>query len=418
MAAPADNNIATATSVGGYIAKEAGLGLYEESTLLAKVDKQYSSEFTGKSGGAQKGNTINVKFPARFSSTSDTAVTSGNTNVIIEDTKALTLDTPVGIFANVDIEQASLELEQRGSEYSTRVLQPMGKQLAVDIEGYGFDKLALGSENVIVMATPYADGEVLRKNFAKLNGKLTKQSAPVGDRCAIINTDGMIEVGQSVETYFNNQAQIDMAFKSGKITEYGGMAWMNSDLVKTRVNGSGGVASLAVASYVEGSTTLTLGSGDGADFVVGDKIEIAAVNLVNAQSKSSYGTLAQRAVTAVAGDVLTISSPFYGATATGGRQNCDAIPQAAAAVTCLGVKGKTYVCAPVFQKNGITMASADLYLPASVEMSAKNKIQGVGTNYVRGFDVNNNQLISRYECLITWDLLRPEWCGVIEMQID
>lgn len=421
MATYADNNIA---KTAGYIAKEAGVGFYNNAVLTPMVDTQYSSEYGTKSGGARVGNTIRVRFPAQFITTSSVALDSSTVQAIEEDTKVLVLDQRVGVHAEISTEQATLELEAGGSEYSERVLQPMGKALIAKVEALGFAKIANEAQNTIVLETPFADGDALRKSFVQMRALLNKQLAPEGDRTAILGSDAEVEVSNSVLPLFHSQKEIEMAYKEGKMGSYGGLTWMASDLVYTRVNGAGGEGG-TVATYVEGAETITITaavSGDLDALAVGDKIEIAA-KLVNAESKIAYANNIQRAVKAVSGSGATVTvtiDPIYTA-ASGAKQNTAGATAAAivgSAVTVLGTAGESYLVCPVFQKKGITLGNADLYLPKNVEMASRNKVHNVAQRFIRDYQIGSDALPSRYECLITWDLLRPEWCGAVELKIS
>lgn len=422
MATYADNSIA---KTSGYIAKEAGVGFYNSAVLTAKVDTQYSNEYGTKSGGARVGNTIRVRFPAQFITTSSVALSDSTVQAIVEDTKVLTLDTRVGVHAEIDTEQATLELEANGSEYSERVLQPMGKALVAKIETLGFEEVGKFAQNVTVMETPFADADALRKAFVAMRAKLDKQLAPAGDRVAILGSDAEVEVSDSVLPLFHSQSEIEKAYKEGKMGTFGGMEWMVSDLVYTRVNGAGGETG-TVGAYTEGAETITIAaatSGDLDGIVVGDKIEIA-VKLVNAESKVAYGNNITRAVKSVSGSGASVTvgiDPIYTAE-SGAKQNTAGATSAAAvvgaAVTVLGTAGETYLVCPVFQKKAITLGSADLYLPKNVEMASRNKVMNVAQRFIRDYQITSDALPSRYESLITWDLIRPEWAGVVELKIS
>lgn len=214
---------------------------------------------------------------------------------------------------------------------------------------------------------------------------------------------------------------------------YGGLSWMASDLVYNRTNGAGGEGG-TVGAYVAGAETITLTaavSGDLDELAVGDKIEIA-VKAVNAQTKQPYSYNIQRAVKAVSGSgasVVATIDPIWparaGTSGTPGapytKQNSGAAFVAnivGAAVTVLGTAGESYLVCPVFQKKGITVGSADLYMPKNVEMASRNKVLGIAQRFVRDYEITTDNLPSRYEALITWDLLRPEWCGAVELKIS
>lgn len=411
MSTFADNQTA---KTSGYIAKEAGVGFYNNSVLTPMVDTQYSNEFGTVSGGARVGNTVRVKFPAKFVTTDSVALDGTTVQAIEEDTKVLTLDKRVGVHAEISTEQATLELEANGSEYSERVLQPMGKALVAKVETLGFEKLALEAQNTIVLATPFASGDVLRKAFVQARAMLDKQLAPQGDRSAILGSDAELEVSNSVLPLFHSNSEIEAAYKEGKMGQFGGLTWMASNLVYTRVNGAGGTAGITVTAYTEGAETITVSSAAG--FAVGDKIEFTGIKLVNAESKIAYGNNIQRAVKGIAGNVLTID-PIWGPTA-GGKQNASAVPAATQAVVILGEAGESYLVCPVFQKKAITLASADLYLPKNVEMASRNNVMNVAQRFIRDYQIGSDALPSRYEALINWSVLRPEWAAAVELKIS
>lgn len=423
MASYANNELNT---VADYIAKEAGVGLYNSSTLLGVINTQYSKEYGGKSGGGRVGNTIRVKFPAQFTTTSDVVLSSSTVQAIIATHKTLVLDTRAGVHTELDTEQVTLEIDAKGTEYSETVLQPMGKALRAKIEVDGFKEIALKAQNTIVLETPYDDADVLRQSFVDMRTRLDQQLAPVGDRTAIVTSPVESKVASTFLPLFHSKEEIDDAFKEGTVKKYGGLTWMASDLCYTRVNGAGGEGG-TVGSYTEGSDTMVITaavSGDLDNLAVGDKITIGA-KLVNPEMPSiSYGVDIQRAILSVTGSGASVTvtiDPIFTAE-SGARQNTagatsdDAIVGATVAV--LGTAGETYACMPVFQKSGATLGSADLYMPKNVEMSSREVMNNVSFRFIRFYDGFGDVLPNRLEALYTWDLLRPQWCGVVEAKIS
>lgn len=419
MAGYADNEIA---KTSGYISKESGVGFYNSALLIPLIDIQ-SKEFGIKAGGARTGASITIKMPAQFMTTTDTVISASTINAIVNDTVPITLSTRVAVHAELDTIQASLEVDTKGSEYSIEVLQPMGKALNSKIESIGFEKLGLEAQNVIV-STNIDDGAALRKEFVKANAMLNKQLAPDGMRSAIVNSDIEVEIADSVLTLFHSNSEIENAYKKGEMGTFGGMKWGSSDLVATRTNGAGGEAGV-VASYTDGSDTLVITaatSGDLDDLAVGDKLEFAILQ-VNPETRKAYTSKVTRAVLAVTGSGATVTvtiDPIKSA-AFGARQNAnlaDATTIVGKAVTVMGVAGKTYALCPVFQKKGITLANADLYLPKKAEMASRNKVLGVSQRFIQDYETREDTLPSRLDSLLEYKLLRPEWVAVVEVQID
>ena len=404
-----------------YIAKEAGVGFYNNSLLLPMIDTQYSSEFGTVSGGARVGNTVRVKFPAQFVTTNSKILDGSTLQPIVEQTKILTLDQRVGVHAEIDTEQATLEVAAEGSEYSERVLQPMGKALAAKIESVGFEKMALTGHNTLVIAdADLQKGDVIRKAFVQVRAMLDKQLAPAGDRNCVLGSDVELLVADSVLPLFHANSEIEAAYKEGKMGQFGGLTWGASNLAFTRVNGAGGKGG-TVATYVNGAETMTITaavSGDLDALAVGDKITIN-VKLVNPETKVAYGNIIQRAIKSKTGTGATVTVGIDPIFATDGdaRQNAKGTV-VGATVAVLGEAGESYLVCPVWQKKALTLASADLYLPKHVEMASRNKVMNVAQRFIRDYQIGNDGLPSRYESLFTIDTLRPEWLGAVEYKIS
>lgn len=407
------NNALSKTS--GYVAKEALLGLVNNSLLLPAVDRQYSSEFGIQAGGARVGKTIRVKSPAQFTTVSGTTLDSSTVQAVLESEKVLTLDKREGVHFEFDSEQLTFEIDGKGGDMSERVLQPAGHALGAKIESDGFAAAAKFANNAIVVAGGYTAAN-LKKNMLDAKVLLQKQLAPAGNRWAMIDSGFEANVADQVTALFHANSEIEQAFKEGSISTYAGLKWGASDLVYVRTNGAGGQAGITVgAAYTAGSETITVAGANAANIVVGDKITFASCLLVNPETKAVYySTPVQRAVKAVNGSVLTIDPLFD----TGSRKNCSALPSNGSAITVLGVAGKHYACQLVFQKSAITFASADLYLPQNVEMASREKAMDVSVRFVRDYQIGTDALPSRLEAIYTWSLLRPEWAVSVEVQVD
>ena len=407
------NEITTTKSAGGYVAKQIGVGFYGAASLLAVVDTQYAKEFEGKSGGVEKGDTVYVNMPAEFKSTTETTITGGNTSKLKQVPVPIVMDGYVAIYTDVSLEEAALDIDQKSDKYSKEFLEPQGEQLAVDVEQPGFEEIANNSLNTIVMETPFADKEALRNAFIDVNSLLSEQLAPKGNRTTIVNPKVEAAVASSVQTFFHSSAQIDKAYEEATMDKHGGLMWMGSSYLHTRVNGAGGVAGLTVTAYTDGEETITV--SDGSVFNVGDKFVMPGIDALNRRTKNPYGELLQRAVKAVNGNVLTIH-PIYGG-ATDAQQNASAAPVATQAITVLGTQGGIYACCPVFQKNGITAASVKTYLPTSTEIAAQSSAHKMVMNFIRDYAITGGNNLTRNECLFKWKALRPEWLGNVEVKV-
>lgn len=410
------NNSIAKTS--GYVAKEAALGFYNNALLLPVVDRQYSDEFGTVAGGAKIGSTMRVRCPAQFTTTNSVALDSSTVQAIVEQTKVLTLNDRTGVHFELSTEQVTLDIESSGSEYSERVLQPAGKALGATVEAKGYSLAAKSAQNTIVVASGYADTN-LKKYFLQAKARLQKQLAPVGDRWAFVDSNLEIGVVDQSLAYFHANEEIEKAYKDGTMGQFGGLKWGATDLIATRTNGAGGLVMAALNNYTEGSETITIDGAGAASIVVGDKLQFSSINLRNAQTKEVYyATPIQRAVKAVSissGVATCTIDPIF---ASGSQANASALPLDNDVITCLGVSGKHYSCQLVMQKNALTFANADLYLPNNVDMAAREKVMDISLRYVRDYIIGSDALPSRLEILHTWAALRPEWLCSVEVQLD
>ena len=413
MATFANNSIA---KTSGYIAKEAALGFYNNTLLLPAVDRQYSSEFGTVAGGAKVGSTIRVRCPAQFTTTSSVALDSSTVQAVVEQTKVLTLSDRTGIHFELSTEQVTLDIESEGSMYSERVLQPAGKALGAAIESKGFALATLQAQNTIVVAGGYTASN-MKMNFLNAKALLQKQLAPAGDRWAFVDSNLEVNMVDQQLSFFHANEELEKSYKEGTMGTFGGLKWGASDLIAVRTNGAGGTV-VTVTSYTEGAETMVIGGAGAASVAVGDKLQFAGISLINAQSKQVYyGTPIQRAVKAKVGSTITIDPIF--SVATGGSQaNASALPVATDVITVLGIAGKHYACQLVAQKNGITFANADLYIPNNVDMASREKVMDVSIRYIRDYRIGSDDLPSRLEVLHIWALLRPEWVASVEIQLD
>lgn len=402
----------------GYVAKEAIRGLVNNSTLLAKVDRQYSDEYGQKAGGAKVGNTIYARKPAVFIPTSSKAL---DMQGFTEQKVPLVLDTLTGVHFDFDTTQLTLDMDSDGKDYTERTIVPAGAAIGSEIERLGFKKVSEKASNTIVLEKA-ADETTFKRKILDMNALLSLQLAPAESRTAIVTPDFEAAFVEKGITLFHNQKELDMGYLDGKATRFGNFDMASSPLIYTRTNGAGGSSGVTVSAYTEGATTMRLAHATVIPaFAVGDKIQIVGCSLVNMQAKNVVYTnhAVQRsiqAVTAVDSTHVDITiEPIYWSSA--GTKNVNVTPVSKTVVT-LGTAGKSYACMPFFQKYGLTFLNADLYLPKNVEMGAREKAFDVSLRFVRDYRVGTDDLPTRIEVVHMWELLRPEWCGVIEVGLD
>ncbi len=138
----------------------------------------------------------------------------------------------------------------------------------------------------------------------------------------------------------------------------------------------------------------------------GDTFTLAGVFSVNPETKQSTGVLQSFLVTANvssdgAGNATIIVSPAI--IAGGAYQNVTARPADNAALTITsGAANTTYTQNLVWHKDAVTFVSPKQELPGGMDMAYQASLAdegGVTLRFVRGYDILNNRLVSRFDIL-------------------
>ena len=174
------------------------------------------------------------------------------------------------------------------------------------------------------------------------------------------------------------------------------------------------------AAHPDGSDgIITLKTG-GTTWAVGDRFTIGSVYAVHPETKQSYGYLKQLVVTKAlsgAGD-LYFSAGIGGAaglSASGARQNVDALPQADAVVTKLAADASEYTNRSLyFHRDFYAVAFADLENPKKYGAWGDTQVvDGVSVRVWRQGDIVNGKFPGRLDVLVGYKAIRPELACVL-----
>lgn len=378
-----------------YVAKEALRGLHNSSTLIGNCDRKYTKEFAKE--GAKAGRKVVIKKPARFVATEGK---SYQPQAIEEDTATITIGLPTGVHFEMDLLEATLDIDQNKADYSKRVIMPAGRALGAKVESKGYKTLAQNVNNSIVLAAAPT-----LKDFNRAKSFLDRNLAPIGNRISAIGSNTEVELTDSIKTLYNAQAVVDAAIRKGEISEAVGLRWMTTQLGYIHTNGGGTGKTITLTFSTSGAATCTLGGANAADAKVGDSVNLG-VNLVNPETKDDTGIKAQRTIVAIAGSTATLSEPVWW---NGVGQNVSAQPTSAA---ILGVAGQSYLVDCVYHRDAITLVNPDLYEPKNMEMSFRTDGEfdpNLSILFTRSYADGDMSLRNRLDGLFTWQVLRPEW---------
>ena len=386
--------------------------LENELTFTKQIRRNYDSYFAN--AGAKINDALRVRKPIRNTvrvgqGYSPQALTETFTNVV--------LDTQLG----VDCEFSTVDLTLKIDEFSDRILKPQIAQLANQVDDRG---LQLAIQANMAIGTP-GTAITTPLNYLTAGAKLSEAAAPQGNWCLVINPAQQVAIVNGLVTYFNPVAEISRQYKKGLMGTAFGFDWYMDQNVYTHTTGAFGAATpLMNGATVDGATSLVTDGWTGASTVIqGDVVQVADVYAVNPQNYRSTGRLQDFLVTANAADAgadMTIPVSVWGEAlqSTGPNQNISALPADNAAITVYGAgTGSLAAISSIASPQGIafhpdfaTLVSADLYMPKGVDMSSRKSDRQLGFSmrYIRDYDGLTDQLISRFDILFGWALLRSE----------
>ena len=396
------------------ITLEALAVLENELTFTKQIRRNYDSYFAN--AGAKIGDTLRVRKPIRNTvrvgqGYSPQSLTETYTNVV--------LDTQLG----VDCEFSTVDLTLKIDEFSDRVLKPQIAQLANQVDDRG---LQLAIQANMAIGTP-GTAITTPENYLTAGAKMKEAAAPMGNWCIVVSPAQEVSIVNGLVTYFNPSQEISRQYRKGLMGTAFGFDWYMDQNVYTHTTGNYGASAPAMnGATVDGATTLVTDGWVGATNTVvqGDVVQVASVFAVNPQNYRSTGRLQDFLVTATAtadaGGNMTIPVTTWGSAlqSTGPFQNISALPADNAVLTLFGkgvgninaISNTSTPQAVAFHPDFATLVSADLYMPKGTDMASRKSDRQLGFSmrYIRDYDGVTDQLISRFDILFGWALLRSE----------
>lgn len=392
--------------------------LENDLTFTKKVRRNYDDYFA--KSGAKIGDTLRVRKPIRATVRDGQGYTPQD---ITETFVNVTLSSQKGI----DCEFSTADLTLKIDEFSDRILKPQISQLGNTIDD---DGLQLAIQVNMATGTP-GTAITAPLGYLTAGAKMKEAAAPMSDWYMVVNPEQELRLVNGVTTFFNPVSEISRQYKKGIMGTAFGFEWHMDQNVYTHTVGTvTGATPLMNGATAEGATQIVTDGWTGSNTLNrGDVIQIANVFSVNPQNRRSTGRLQDFLVTediADTGANMTIKVSVWGdgIRASGAFQNVSALPADNAAITVFGVaagslaniSGVSSPQALAFHPDFATLVSADLYLPEGVDMRSRksDKQLGFSMRYIRDYDGTTDQLISRFDVLYGWAVLRQELaCRVV-----
>ena len=380
------------------------LEILENNLVITRnCNRQYDDSFAVE--GAKIGSTLRIRLPDRA------LVTDGAALQVQDDNEQYTTLT-VASQKHIGVNFTSAELTMQLDDFAERVLKPRISQLASSVDADVANAYKGIYSSVGTPGTTPSTSLVLLQAQQKLN----EYAAPMNDRYATVNPAANANLVEGMKGFFNPVDTISRQFKNGLMgTGVLGYDEINmSQSISQHTTGSRSATDTILVNdtiTTQGQSTISLDGGTGsATFAVGDVFTIANVYSVNPQTRQSTGSLQQFVVTAAATassgawTSVAISPAIY--TSSNALATVDSFPADNAAVTVLGAASTTYPQNLVYQKNAITLGTADLLLPQGVDMASRQVHNGISLRIVRQYDINNDRMPCRIDVLYGYSVIR------------
>ena len=382
------------------------------------VTREWSKEWRGN--GTKKGTTINIRKPAHFVGGEGSQVTPEN---IEDSTVPLKIDRQWHGAVALTAQELTLNLQN----YSEQVMQPI-----VDMISNRIDTalLVAAAEAVPFFVGVPGTNPTTNQTYIDAGTKLSDNAVPTGEnRYVILNPTMQGGILNTQATQFNNTRTISEQNRRGMMGEAWGFKFGMDQNVARRTVGTLGTTPLVNVSggVVSGATSVVV---DGASASItnywrkGDSIDFASSYGVNPSSKVAWSTLRPFKVAADAdsdgsGNVTVyLTEPIYGPGHP--EQNVSALPANNDAIRTFGhastYAGLTYSAGLAYDKNFITLATVDLYMPPAgiVDGSrASSEDLGLSVRHIRYYEGGPDRIVDRFDVLGGIKVLRPEMACLI-----
>lgn len=315
---------------------------------------------------------------------------------------------------HVDLQYSSQDLTLSLQDYSKRILAPAVNNLAAIVAG----NVMGGAEGICNYVSKTSSGAVISptaNEWLLAGAYLDQNSAPRGDRTAILDPLTQARTVSSLAGLFNPTGTVARQYTSGEMMgpALGIQNWAADQTVLKHVTGAYSTLGTVSGGGQTGSTITT--SALAGPLKQGDIITFAGVNQVNRLTRTSVGQLRQFVVTAnVSGGATSI--PIYPALTPGPNvqyQTVDVSPAGGAAIAVVSQASEIYRKNFVLRPEAVTLATADLVMPKGVHDAARESYDGISMRMVSQYNVSTDQFITRLDVLYGWQWVRPEWACIV-----
>lgn len=368
--------------------------LHQKLNFVGSINRAYDSSFAQE--GAKIGSTLRIRLPNQFTTVTGAALS-------LQDVQETNTTLTVSTQRHVDTVFTSNQLALNIFDFSQQVLEPAMAVLAANIEADALSMLrdvyntVNGSGSAQSFRNMMLARKALRDNLAPM--------APVYR--ARLDTQSNVDLVDSLKGLFQSSQKIKSQYEEGVMGQTAGFEFAENTLLPSFTFGARNAAYLTNAAVAQTGASLIVDTGANA-MVQGDVFTIGGVFRVHPETKVSTGVLQQFVVTAAyAGGAGTISiSPAI--VATGPYQNVSNAAADNQPLVFVGTASAITQQSVCYHQDAFTFATADLILPEGVHFAGRQVQDGISLRIIRQYDINNDQLPCRIDCLYGFRAIRPQ----------
>lgn len=384
------------------VCKEALDILTNNLVFVSKINRSWEGEFDQEINGYKKGQTVNIRRPARFVSSVGSALA---TQDFTETNTSLT----VGTQRHVNVTFTSQELTLNISEFAERILQPQMVQLANDID---YDALSMVNQVHNLVGTPGTTPNSFL-SIGNAYARIQQEAAPTDNLTCLLEPIAGITMADALKGVFVGKVA-EEALEKGFISSLANTDLYMAQGIRQHIVGALGGTPVVNGASQTGSSLVTNGWTASVTGLlnVGDVITIAGVYAVNPLTRQTTGVLRNFVVTAAVNSDGSGNAtiPIYPAiTISGALQTVTASPASSAAITIkTGAASTAYPQNVMFHKDAFAFASVPLEMPGGVDFSARQKWKGISLRIVKQYTISNDSTPCRMDVLYGYNTVFPE----------
>lgn len=368
--------------------------LHQKLNFVGSINRAYDSSFAQE--GAKIGSTLRIRLPNQFTTVTGAALS-------LQDVQETNTTLSVSTQRHVDTVFTSNQLALNIFDFSQQVLEPAMAVLAANIEADALSMLTdvyntvNGSGSAQSFRNLMLARKALRDNLAPM--------APVYR--ARLDTQSNVDLVDSLKGLFQSSQKIKSQYEEGMMGTTAGFEFAENTLLPSFTFGARNAAYLTNSAVAQTGSSLIVDTGANA-MVKGDVFTIAGVFRVHPETKASTGILQQFVVTAAyagGGGTISISPAIV---ASGPYQNVSNAAADNQPLVFVGTASAITQQSVCYHQDAFTFATADLILPEGVHFAGRQVQDGISLRIIRQYDINNDQLPCRIDCLYGFRAIRPQ----------